>query len=298
MAQKGSEGPAVGIDFGTTYSCVGVWQNGRIIFINQGNKTAQRLIGEAAKNWSARNPANTIFDAKQLNGTRDCRKRPRVNHQNAVITVPAFFNDAQRQATKDAGAIAGRNVMRIINEPTAAAIVYGLDKNASIDGQRNVFIFDLGGGTFDVSLLSIKQNDFEVKGTAGDTHLGGEGFDNRLVNHLEAGTACERAKRILSSSAETTIKVYSLYGDIDFSSTITSARFEELNIDLFKKYMKTVKKCLKDAKIDRHSIHDVVLIGGTTRIPMVQQLLQDFFNGKDLCKSINPDEAVAYGAAV
>ncbi|KAH9715892.1 Heat shock 70 kDa protein 5 [Citrus sinensis] len=238
--------------------------------------------------------------------------------KNAVVTVPAYFNDSQRQATKDAGAIAGLNVMRIINEPTAAAIAYGLDKKASRTGEKNVLIFDLGGGTFDVSLLTIEEGIFEVKATAGDTHLGGEDFDNRLVNHFVAEfrrkhkkdisgnaralrrlrTACERAKRTLSSTTQTTIEIDSLYEGIDFYATITRARFEELNMDLFRKCMEPVEKCLRDSKIDKSQVHDIVLVGGSTRIPKVQQLLQDFFNGKELCKSINPDEAVAYGAAV
>jgi heat shock protein 1/8 len=238
--------------------------------------------------------------------------------KNAVITVPAYFNDSQRQATKDAGAISGLNVMRIINEPTAAAIAYGLDKKASSVGEKNVLIFDLGGGTFDVSLLTIEEGIFEVKATAGDTHLGGEDFDNRMVNHFvqefkrkykkditgnpralrRLRTAAERAKRTLSSTAQTTIEIDSLYEGVDFYTTITRARFEELNMDMFRKCMEPVEKCLRDAKMDKSSIHDVVLVGGSTRIPKVQQLLQDFFNGKELCKSINPDEAVAYGAAV
>jgi L1 cell adhesion molecule like protein len=237
---------------------------------------------------------------------------------NAVVTVPAYFNDSQRQATKDAGAIAGLNVLRIINEPTAAAIAYGLDKKASKSGEQNVLIFDLGGGTFDVSLLTIEEGIFEVKATAGDTHLGGEDFDNRLVNHFVAEfrrkhkkdisanakalrrlrTACERAKRTLSSTTQTTIEIDSLYEGIDFYSTITRARFEEMNMDLFRRCMEPVEKCLRDAKIDKSHVHEIVLVGGSTRIPKVQQLLQDFFNGKELCKSINPDEAVAYGAAV
>jgi heat shock protein 1/8 len=237
---------------------------------------------------------------------------------NAVVTVPAYFNDSQRQATKDAGVIAGLNVLRMINEPTAAAIAYGLDKKASRRGEHNVLIFDLGGGTFDVSLLAIEEGIFEVKATAGDTHLGGEDFDNRLVNHFVAEfrrkhkkdisgnaralrrlrTACERAKRALSSTSQTTIEIDSLYEGIDFYATITRARFEELNIDLFMKCTETVEKCLRDAKIDKSKVDEVVLVGGSTRIPKIQQLLQDFFNGKELCKSINPDEAVAYGAAV
>ncbi|KAJ4848636.1 70-kilodalton heat shock protein [Turnera subulata] len=381
MAAK-TEGKAIGIDLGTTYSCVGVWQNDRVEIIanDQGNRTTpsyvaftdtERLIGDAAKNQVAMNPQNTVFDAKRLIGRRfsDPSVQADMKHwpfkvvagpgdkpmivvkykgeekqfapeeissmvltkmreiaeaylgqpiKNAVVTVPAYFNDSQRQATKDAGAIAGLNVLRIINEPTAAAIAYGLDKKASRSGEHNVLIFDLGGGTFDVSLLTIEEGIFEVKATAGDTHLGGEDFDNRLVNHFVAEfkrkhkkdissnaralrrlrTACERAKRTLSSTTQTTIEIDSLYEGIDFYSTITRARFEELNMDLFRKCMEPVEKCLRDSKIDKSQVHEVVLVGGSTRIPKVQQLLQDFFNGKELCKSINPDEAVAYGAAV
>ncbi|KAL6326665.1 hypothetical protein AAG906_010839 [Vitis piasezkii] len=381
MAGKG-EGPAIGIDLGTTYSCVGVWQHDRVEIIanDQGNRTTpsyvaftdtERLIGDAAKNQVAMNPINTVFDAKRLIGRRfsDASVQSDIKHwsfkvvpgpgdkpmitvtykgedkqfaaeeissmvlikmreiaeaylgstvKNAVVTVPAYFNDSQRQATKDAGVIAGLNVMRIINEPTAAAIAYGLDKKATSVGEKNVLIFDLGGGTFDVSLLTIEEGIFEVKATAGDTHLGGEDFDNRMVNHFvqefkrkhkkditgnarslrRLRTSCERAKRTLSSTAQTTIEIDSLYEGIDFYSTITRARFEELNMDLFRKCMEPVEKCLRDAKMDKSTIHDVVLVGGSTRIPKVQQLLQDFFNGKELCKSINPDEAVAYGAAV
>jgi heat shock protein 1/8 len=236
--------------------------------------------------------------------------------RNAVVTVPAYFNDSQRKATKDAGGIAGLNVMRIINEPTAAAIGYGLDKVGI--GKRNVLIFDLGGGTTDVSLLTIEDGTFEVKAVSGDTHLGGEDFDNRMLKHFveifkrhhkedisgnakalrRLRTACERAKRILSSTAETTIEVDSLYNGIDFSSCITRARFAELNMDLFKMSIELVEKCLTDAKMDKRGVHDVVLTGGSSRIPKVQQLLQDLFDGKQLNKSINPDEAVAYGAAV
>jgi L1 cell adhesion molecule like protein len=381
MATKG-EGPAVGIDLGTTYSCVGVWQHDRVEIIanDQGNRTTpsyvaftdtERLIGDAAKNQVAMNPTNTVFDAKRLIGRKfsdpsvqsDIKLWPfevvpgpadkpmiNVNYKNekkqfsaeeissmvlvkmkeiaeaylgttvknAVVTVPAYFNDSQRQATKDAGVIAGLNVMRIINEPTAAAIAYGLDKKASSQGEKNVMIFDLGGGTFDVSLLTIEEGIFEVKSTSGDTHLGGEDFDNRMVNHFvqefkrkykkdisgnaralrRLRTACERAKRTLSSTAQTTIEIDSLFEGIDFYSTITRARFEELNMDMFRKCMDPVEKCLRDAKMDKSAVHEVVLVGGSTRIPKVQQLLQDFFNGKELCKSINPDEAVAYGAAV
>ncbi|CAI0420937.1 unnamed protein product [Linum tenue] len=355
MAPK-TEGKAIGIDLGTTYSCVGVWQNDRVEIIanDQGNRTTpsyvaftdtERLIGDAAKNQVAMNPHNTVFDAKRLIGRKfsdpsvqaDMKHWPEEissmvlvkmreiaeaflgqNIKNAVVTVPAYFNDSQRQATKDAGSIAGLNVLRIINEPTAAAIAYGLDKKGSRSGEKNVLIFDLGGGTFDVSLLTIEEGIFEVKATAGDTHLGGEDFDNRLVNHFVAEfkrknkkdissnaralrrlrTACERAKRTLSSTSQTTIEIDSLYEGIDFYSTITRARFEELNMDLFRRCMEPVEKCLRDAKIDKAQVNDVVLVGGSTRIPKVQQLLQDFFNGKELCKSINPDEAVAYGAAV
>ncbi|OWM69556.1 hypothetical protein CDL15_Pgr014017 [Punica granatum] len=310
MASSRAEGKAIGIDLGTTYSCVGVWQHDRVEIIpnDQGNRTTpsyvaftdtERLIGDAAKNQVAMNPRNTTI-------------------KNAVVTVPAYFNDSQRQATKDAGAIAGLNVLRIINEPTAAAIAYGLDKKASRTGEKNVLIFDLGGGTFDVSILTIEEGIFEVKATAGDTHLGGEDFDNRLVNHFvqefkrkqkkdisgnpralrRLRTACERAKRTLSSTSQTTIEIDSLYEGVDFYATITRARFEELNMDLFLKCMEPVEKCLRDAKLDKGQVNDVVLVGGSTRIPKVQQLLQDFFNGKELCKSINPDEAVAYGAAV
>ncbi|KMZ64074.1 putative mediator of RNA polymerase II transcription subunit37e [Zostera marina] len=241
-----------------------------------------------------------------------------VSVNNAVITVPAYFNDSQRQATKDAGAIAGLNVMRIINEPTAAAIAYGLDKTTSIPEERDVLIFDLGGGTLDVSILNIEEGIFEVKATAGDTHLGGEDFDNRMVNHFiqefkkkkkkdisgdaralrRLRTACERAKRTLSSTTQTTIELESLYEGIDYSSVITRAKFEKLNMDLFMKCIETVEKCLRAAKIYKMCIDDVVLVGGSTRIPMVQQLLKKFFDKKELCKSINPDEAVAYGASI
>merc|ERR1719248_219793 len=235
---------------------------------------------------------------------------------NAVVTVPAYFNDSQRASTKDAGSIAGLNVLRIINEPTAAAIAYGLDKQSS--SERNVLIFDLGGGTFDVSLLTIEEGIFEVKATAGDTHLGGEDFDNRTVIHFvqefkrkhkkdissnpramrRLRTACERAKRTLSSSTQTSIEIDSLFEGIDFFSSITRARFEELNMDLFRGTMEPVEKVLRDSKMSKNQVHDVVLVGGSTRIPKVQSLLQDFFGGKEPCKSINPDEAVAYGAAV
>ncbi|CAJ2633885.1 unnamed protein product [Trifolium pratense] len=373
----------IGIDLGTTYSCVGVWHHDsvQIITNDHGNRTtpsyvaftdSERLIGDAAKSQVIRNPINTVFDAKRLIGRRfsdasvqsDTKLWPFkviagpgdkpiivVSYKNeekqltaeeissmvlikmreiaeaylgstvkdVVVTVPAYFNDSQRQATKDAGVIAGLNVMRIINEPTAAALAYGLDDmEAVVDGEKNVLIFDLGGGTFDVSLLSIVDSVFEVLATAGDSHLGGEDFDNRMVKNFveefkrkhekeisgnpralrKLRTACERAKRILSSTVQTTIEIDSLYEGIDFYTTITRERFEELNMDLFSNCMDTVERCLRDAIMDKSSVHDIVLVGGSTRIPKVQQLLQDFFNGKELCKSINPDEAVAYGAAL
>merc|ERR1711962_156073 len=236
--------------------------------------------------------------------------------KDAVITVPAYFNDSQRQATKDAGTISGLNVLRIINEPTAAAIAYGLDKK--VGGERNVLIFDLGGGTFDVSILTIEDGIFEVKSTNGDTHLGGEDFDNRMVNHFigefkrkhkkdisdnkravrRLRTACERAKRTLSSSTQANIEIDSLFEGIDYYTSITRARFEELNADLFRGTLEPVEKSMRDAKLGKDEVHEIVLVGGSTRIPKIQKLLQDFFNGKELNKSINPDEAVAYGAAV
>jgi len=371
---------AVGIDLGTTYSCVGVFQHGKVEIIanDQGNRTTpsyvaftdtERLIGDPAKNQVAINPTNTIFDAKRLIGRKfedntvqaDMKHWPfevtnsgglpklKVEYKNeektftpeeissmvltkmketaeaylghdvkdAVITVPAYFNDSQRQATKDAGVISGLNVLRIINEPTAAAIAYGLDKKKGAS-ECNVLIFDLGGGTFDVSILTIEEGIFEVKSTAGDTHLGGEDFDNRMVDHFvnefkrkhkkdmkgnkralrRLRTACERAKRTLSASAQANIEIDSLFEGIDFYTSITRARFEELCSDLFKGTLEPVEKAMRDAKMDKSSVHDIVLVGGSTRIPKVQKLLQDFFNGKEVNKSINPDEAVAYGAAV
>jgi len=377
MAAKKS---AVGIDLGTTYSCVAVLQHGKVEIIanDQGNRTTpsyvaftdtERLIGDPAKNQVAINPNNTIFDAKRLIGRKfddetvaaDMKHWPftvvdfcgkpkmQVEYMNetreftpeevssmvltkmketaeaylgcevkdAVVTVPAYFNDSQRQATKDSGVIAGLNVLRIINEPTAAAIAYGLDKKQGAD-DCTVLIFDLGGGTFDVSILAIEDGVFEVKSTAGDTHLGGEDFDNRMVDHFvnefkrkhkkditsnkralrRLRTACERAKRTLSASAQANIEIDSLFEGIDFYTSITRARFEELCSDLFKGTVDPVEKAMQDAKIDKSSIDDIVLVGGSTRIPKVQKLLQDYFNGKELNRSINPDEAVAYGAAV
>ncbi|XP_029130040.1 probable mediator of RNA polymerase II transcription subunit 37c [Cajanus cajan] len=238
--------------------------------------------------------------------------------KDVVVTVPAYFNDSQRKATIDAALIAGLNVMRIINEPTAAAIAYGIDKRTNCVGERNIFVFDLGGGTFDVSLLTIRDKVFQVKASAGNTHLGGEDFDNRMVNYFVEEikrknkvdisgnlralrmlrTACERAKRTLSFAVSTCVEVDALFQGIDLCSSITRAKFEEINMELFVECMETVDRCLSDAKMEKSSVHDVVLVGWSSRIPKVQQLLQDYFNGKDLCKSINPDEAVAYGAAV
>ncbi len=370
---------AVGIDLGTTYSCVGIWQNDRVEIIanDQGNRTTpsyvayndtERLIGDAAKNQAAMNPTNTIFDAKRLIGrkfndqivqkdmklwpfkvTPDVNDKPIIEVEykketkqfsaeevsavillkmkeiaeaylgkdvtKAVVTVPAYFNDAQRQATKDAGLIAGLEILRIINEPTAAAIAYGLDKKGD---EKTVLIFDLGGGTFDVSLLTIEEGIFEVKATAGDTHLGGEDFDNRMVEYFQQEfkrkfkkdmkdnqralrrlrTACERAKRTLSSTTQAHIEIEALFDGVDFNSTMTRAKFEDMNMDYFRKCMEPVEKVLKDAKISKKQVDEIVLVGGSTRIPKVQDMLSDYFNGKELCKSINPDEAVAYGATV
>ncbi|KAJ3695636.1 hypothetical protein LUZ60_001013 [Juncus effusus] len=380
-SQKNS--PAIGIDLGTTYSCVGVWQHNRVEIIanDQGNRTTpscvaftdtQRLIGDAAKNQIDTNPSNTVYAVKRLIGRRfsdslvqkDIKlwpfkviagssdkpiivanykgedkqfypeeissmilmKMKQVSEtyldcpvKNAVVTVPAYFNDSQRRATKDAGLIAGLNVMRIMDEPTAAAVAYGFDKLSTINStEKNVLIFDLGGGTFDVSLLAVKNGVFAVKSTVGDTHLGGEDFDNRMVDHFieefkkkhnkdlsrsskslrRLRTACERAKRHLSFSVHATIEIDSLFEGIDFYSSVSRARFEELNMDLFKNCLELVNKCLNDGKVDKNKIDVVVIVGGSTRIPKVQQILQEFFDGKELCKGINPDEAVAYGATV
>ena len=369
----------IGIDLGTTYSCVGVWKDNNVDIIanDQGSRTTpsyvaftenERLIGPAAKNQAAKNPENTVFDAKRLIGrkfndstvqsdlkhlsynvisSKDNKPLIKVMYKNeekefqpeeissmvltkmkeiaeaylgetvkdAVITVPAYFNDAQRQATKDAGSIAGLNVLRIINEPTAAAIAYGLDKKGE---EQNVLIYDLGGGTFDVTLLTIEDGIFEVKATAGDTHLGGEDFDHRLMDHFQKElktkhkidikenkralrrlqTACENAKKTLSASTVANIEIDSLADGEDFCTTITQARFEDLCSDLFKKTLKPVEKVLKDAGIGKGNVDEIVLVGGSTRIPKIQKQLSEFFSGKQLNKSINPDEAVAFGAAV
>jgi len=377
---------AVGIDLGTTYSCVGVYKDDEVQIIanDQGNRTTpsyvawaetERLMGDAAKNQVANNPTNTVFDAKRLigrkfkeeivqkdmklwpfrvvsDGSPDDKPLIAVVFQgvekkfhpeeissmvltkmkqtaeaylgtrvrNAVVTVPAYFNDSQRQATKDAGEIAGLNVLRIVNEPTAAAIAYGLDQQTEKERavEQNILVFDMGGGTFDVSILQIQDTIFEVKATAGDPHLGGEDFDNRMLSFCIAEfrrkhntdpsrnqrairrlrTQCERAKRSLSSQTAVTIEVDSLHDGHDFSVKMSRAKFEELNIDYFKKAMEPVSQCLNDSGLDKLKIKEVVMVGGSTRIPKVQAMIQAFFNGKQLCKEINPDEAVAYGAAV
>ena len=371
---------SVGIDLGTTYSCVGVWQNGKVEIIanDQGINTTpsyvaftevERLIGDSAKNQAARNPANTVFDAKRLIGRKFSDptvqadialwpfrvesgpgEKPMIcvnfkgeqkkfqaeeissmvltkmkeiaevycgkSVNSAVVTVPAYFNDSQRQATKDAGTIAGLEVKRIINEPTAAAIAYGLDKTAQ--GEKNVLIFDLGGGTFDVSVLTIEDGIFEVKATNGHTHLGGEDFDNVLVDFCIAAfkkqsgidikgnaramrrlrTQCEKAKRILSSAHQAEIFCETLAEGEDFGTTINRAKFEEMCMPQFRKCMPPVEQALQDAGLSKGQVHEVVLVGGSTRIPKIQNMLSEFFNGKQLNRSINPDEAVAYGATV
>ncbi|KAJ8122964.1 hypothetical protein ONZ43_g971 [Nemania bipapillata] len=381
MAEEVYDG-AVGIDLGTTYSCVAIYEgnNVEIIANEQGSFTTpsfvsfnekERLIGEAAKNQAAMNPRNTVFDVKRLIGRpfsdpvvkKDIESWPfKVVEQGssgnpvveveylgetktfspqeisamvltkmkeiaetklgkkvekAVITVPAYFNDNQRQATKDAGAISGLNVLRIINEPTAAAIAYGLGSNKT-NKERNVLIYDLGGGTFDVSLLNIQGGVFTVKATAGDTHLGGQDFDTNLLDHCKKEfqrktkkdissdpralrrlrTACERAKRTLSNGAQTTIEIDSLFDGEDFFLQITRARFEDLNAKAFAGTLEPVAQVLKDSGVEKSAVDEIVLVGGSTRIPKIQKLLSDFFDGKKLEKSINPDEAVAYGAAV
>ncbi|SCV05508.1 LANO_0H09032g1_1 [Lachancea nothofagi CBS 11611] len=371
-------GTVIGIDLGTTYSCVAVMKNGKteILANEQGNRITpsyvaftdeERLIGDAAKNQVAANPSNTIFDIKRLIGLtyqdesvqKDLKHLPfKVVNKNskpvvqvtvkgeekhftpeeisamilgkmkqiaedylgkkvthAVVTVPAYFNDAQRQATKDAGTIAGLNVLRIVNEPTAAAIAYGLDKSKE---EHQIIVYDLGGGTFDVSLLSIEGGVFEVQATAGDTHLGGEDFDYKLVRHFiqlfkkkhgidvtknpkamaKLKREAEKAKRSLSSQMSTRVEIDSFADGIDFSETLTRAKFEELNLAMFKKTLKPVEKVLADAGVNKEDIDDIVLVGGSTRIPKVQALLETYFNGKKASKGINPDEAVAYGAAV
>ncbi|CAF3021702.1 unnamed protein product [Rotaria socialis] len=376
---KKDMGTVIGIDLGTTYSCVGIFKNGRVEIIanDQGNRITpsyvaftaegERLIGDAAKNQLTSNPENTVFDAKRLIGRefsdptvqQDIKHFPfKVSEKNskpiieistgkekklftpeeisamvlgkmreiaeaylgkkvthAVVTVPAYFNDAQRQATKDAGTISGLNVLRIINEPTAAAIAYGLDKK---EGEKNILVFDLGGGTFDVSLLTIDNGVFEVVSTNGDTHLGGEDFDQRVMEHFiklfkkktgkdvrkdnravqKLRREVEKAKRTLSSQHQTKIEIESFFDNEDFSETLTRAKFEELNMDLFRSTMKPVQKVLEDADLKKTDIAEVVLVGGSTRIPKVQQLVKEFFDGKEPSRGINPDEAVAYGAAV
>ena len=377
-----SKAPAIGIDLGTTYSCVGVWQNGKVDIIpnDMGERTTpsyvaftdtERLVGDAAKNQITRNPTNTVFDAKRLIGRkfqdREVQEdiklwpfkvvkdpnsdRPQVQIiyqkqekkffaeeisamvlqklkqtatdflgkevKDAIVTVPAYFNDSQRQATKDAGTISGLNVLRIINEPTAAAIAYGLDKQQG-KTEENVLIFDLGGGTFDVSLLTLEDGLFEVKATNGDTHLGGEDFDNRLVEYCagefrrktsidiknnakalrRVRASCEKAKRALSAATQATVDIDALMDGEDLNVVITRSKFEDLCMDLFKKCMPPLENVLKDAKMSKSQIDEVVLVGGSTRIPKIQQMVQEFFNGKEPNKGINPDEAVAYGAAV
>ena len=377
-----SKAPAIGIDLGTTYSCVGVWQNGKVDIIpnDMGERTTpsyvaftdtERLVGDAAKNQITRNPTNTVFDAKRLIGRKYQERevqddiklwpfkvvkdpksdRPQVvvtyqkqekkffaeeisamvlqklkktaddflgkEVKDAIVTVPAYFNDSQRQATKDAGTISGLNVLRIINEPTAAAIAYGLDKQAG-KKEENVLIFDLGGGTFDVSLLALEDGLFEVKATNGNTHLGGEDFDNRLVEYCagefrrktsidikknakalrRVRASCEKAKRALSAATQATVDIDALMEGEDLNVVITRSKFEDLCMDLFKKCMPPLENVLKDAKMSKSQIDEVVLVGGSTRIPKIQQMVQEFFNGKEPNKGINPDEAVAYGAAV
>lgn len=372
--------PAIGIDLGTTYSCVGVWQNDRVEIIanDQGNRTTpsyvaftaeERLIGDAAKSQAAANPANTVFDAKRLIGRKmgDSSVKSDMTHwpfkvkagtgdkplievtvagesktftpeeisaavlqkmkataeaylgekvTDAVVTVPAYFNDSQRQATKDAGLIAGLNVLRIINEPTAAAIAYGLDKKTG--GEQNVLIFDCGGGTHDLSILTLDDGIFEVKATAGDTHLGGEDFDNAVVDWCisefkkktklditqnakalrRLRTACERAKRALSSSTQAQIEVDSLAEGHDFQTSLTRAKFESLCEPFFTRCIRPLDGLLKDAKMTKGDIHEIVMVGGSSRIPKIRELLTSYFNGKKLNDSVNPDEAVAFGAAV
>lgn len=370
-------GNAVGIDLGTSYSCVSVFQHGKVEIIpnDHGNRTtpsyvsftdSERLIGDTAKNRAAMNPSNTVFSVKRLIGRRsheiladkkhwpfeviDDGGRPKVQVEfrgrkkcffaeeisamvltkmketaeaylgktvtHAVVTVPASFNDSQRQATRDAATIAGLNVLRMINEPTAAAMAYCLDRK--IEGEQNILIFDLGGGSIDVSVLTYEQGIYETKSTAGDMHLGGEDFDNRMVNHFieefkrkfnkdlsgskravhRLKSACESAKKALGAVTEAHIELDSLFEGIDFYTTITRATFEELCSDLFRATLEPLEKALRDSKFSQKDIDEIVLVGGSTRIPRIQKLIQDFFSGKELKKSINPDEVVACGAAI
>ena len=376
-----SKGVAIGIDLGTTFSCVGVWQNDHVEIIanDQGNRTTpsyvaytqeERLVGDAAKSQAATNPVNTVFDAKRLIGRKfndpivqsekklwpfkviDSEGKPKIQvewkgetHEflpeevsatvlqkmkataeaflghavkDAVITVPAYFNDSQRQATKDAGAIAGLNVLRIINEPTAAALAYGLDRVGNGSGSKNVLIFDCGGGTHDLSILTLDDGVFEVKSTAGDTHLGGEDFDNTLVSYCveefrkktkvdlsgnaralrRLRTICERAKRTLSSATQATIEVDSLFEGHDFQTTLTRAKFESLCEPFFRRTIAPLDGLIRDAKMSKEEIDEIIMVGGSSRIPKIRQLLSDYFGGKKLNDSVNPDEAVAYGATV
>jgi heat shock 70kDa protein 1/2/6/8 len=372
---------AIGIDLGTTYSCVGVWQNGRVEIIanDQGNRTTpsyvafteeERLIGDSAKSQASSNPSNTVFDAKRLIGRKfddqvvqtekklwpfkvvDVGGKPKIevswkgatHHflpeeisaavlqkmkstaeaylgttvKDAVVTVPAYFNDSQRQATKDAGAIAGLNVLRIINEPTAAALAYGLDRLGKDAGEKNVLIFDCGGGTHDLSVLTLDDGVFEVKATAGDTHLGGEDFDNALVQYCvdefkkkskldistsakalrRLRTACEKAKRGLSSATQASVEIDSLADGVDFQTTITRAKFESMCESYFRRTVAPLDGLLRDAKMDKNDVHEIIMVGGSSRIPKIRDLVSSYFNGKKLNDSVNPDEAVAYGAAV
>ncbi|CAI0454267.1 unnamed protein product [Linum tenue] len=349
MGDKEISGEVIGIDLGTTFSCVAVARKGHgveIIANDQGNRAtpsyvafspatsagSQRLIGEAAKNQATLNPRRTIFDVKRLIGKKF--DDPEISAMvlgkmketaesylgkqvtNAVVTVPAYFNDSQRQATKDAGIIAGLNVLRIINEPTAGALAYGVNQDPNT--KRNILVYDLGGGTFDVSVLEIDNGIFQVLATGGDTHLGGGDFDQRVMEHFvqlikrrykkdvsedpkatgKLRRECERAKRVLSTQIETRVEIDSLLHGMDFSEPFTRAKFEVLNLDLFERTMKVVRSTLKDAKLKKDKIDQIVLVGGSTRIPMVREMLRKEFDGKEPSKGINPDEAVAYGAAI
>ncbi|CAI0388228.1 unnamed protein product [Linum tenue] len=320
MGDTRISGEVIGIDLGTTFSCVAVARKGHgveILANDQGNRTtpsyvafsaatasSERFIGEAAKNQATLNPRRTIFDAKRLIVTK------------AVVTVPAYFNDSQRQATKDAGTIAGLNVLRIINEPTAGALAYGVNQDPNT--KRNILVYDLGGGTFDVSVLEIDSGIFQVLATGGDTHLGGGDFDQRVMDHFvqlikkrykkdvskdpkalgKLRRGCERAKRVLSIQTETRVEIDSLMDGTDLSEPLTRAKFEDLNLDLFERTMRVVRSTLKDAKMEKREIDEIVLVGGSTRIPMVREMLKKEFDGKEPSKGINPDEAVAYGAAI